>query len=245
MAKAARRIPGCSGICSSSRRSPGPTRGRRRVPLTQTTDNETHPARLARRPARRRSSRIAIRPTTWTSLRWRSRRRASPSRCRSARARRERGPTPKPPATADRTLSHSRNRRPPRVTRVTRVRGDESSLSWAPDSERIAFYAVRDGVGSVWVAPSNRRRAKATSRQCARPAPGRAAATRVALGRRARVVAGWAHAARGGSARAAARLQRQSRCAASVRRRRSLRRRARFSCGACRRRCPSTKMAAC
>ena len=42
--------------------------------------------------------------------------------------------------------------RPPRVTRVTRARGDESSLAWAPDNERIAFYAVRDGVGSVWVA---------------------------------------------------------------------------------------------
>ena len=42
--------------------------------------------------------------------------------------------------------------RPPRLVRVTRVRGEESSLSWAPDNERIAFYAVRDGVGSVWVA---------------------------------------------------------------------------------------------
>ena len=42
--------------------------------------------------------------------------------------------------------------RPPRVVRVTRVRGEESSLSWAPDSQRVAFYAVREGVGSVWVA---------------------------------------------------------------------------------------------
>ena len=42
--------------------------------------------------------------------------------------------------------------RPPRVVRVTHARGEESSLSWAPDSERIAFYAVRDGVGSVWAA---------------------------------------------------------------------------------------------
>jgi gamma-glutamyltranspeptidase len=42
--------------------------------------------------------------------------------------------------------------RQPRVVRVTRTRGEESSLTWAPDSERIAFYAVRDGVGSVWVA---------------------------------------------------------------------------------------------
>jgi gamma-glutamyltranspeptidase len=42
--------------------------------------------------------------------------------------------------------------KPPPVTRVTRVRGDESSISWAPDNVRVAFYAVRDGVGSVWVA---------------------------------------------------------------------------------------------
>jgi gamma-glutamyltranspeptidase/glutathione hydrolase len=43
-------------------------------------------------------------------------------------------------------------KRAPAVTRITRVRGDEAALSWAPDSERLAFYAVRDGVGSVWVA---------------------------------------------------------------------------------------------
>jgi gamma-glutamyltranspeptidase len=43
--------------------------------------------------------------------------------------------------------------RAPAVTRVTRVRGDEAAPSWAPDNTRVAFYAVRDGVGSVWVAP--------------------------------------------------------------------------------------------
>ena len=43
--------------------------------------------------------------------------------------------------------------KPPPVTRVTRVRGEESAISWAPDNVRVAFYAVRDGVGSVWVAP--------------------------------------------------------------------------------------------
>lgn len=40
-----------------------------------------------------------------------------------------------------------------RIARVTRVRGEEASPSWAPDGRRVAFYAVRDGVGSVWVAP--------------------------------------------------------------------------------------------
>lgn len=43
--------------------------------------------------------------------------------------------------------------RPPRPVRVTRVRGFESFPSWAPDNLRLAFYAVREGVGSIWVAP--------------------------------------------------------------------------------------------
>jgi Tol biopolymer transport system component len=42
--------------------------------------------------------------------------------------------------------------KPLRATRVTRVRGNESYPSWAPDNTRIAFYAVREGIGSVWVA---------------------------------------------------------------------------------------------
>ena len=42
--------------------------------------------------------------------------------------------------------------RPARVSRVTRVAGEESSLTWAPDNIRLAFHAVRGGTGSVWVA---------------------------------------------------------------------------------------------
>jgi gamma-glutamyltranspeptidase len=40
-----------------------------------------------------------------------------------------------------------------RVTRsrIVRVRGIEASPSWSPDGNRIAFFAVREGVGSVWV----------------------------------------------------------------------------------------------
>jgi gamma-glutamyltranspeptidase len=38
-----------------------------------------------------------------------------------------------------------------RRTRLTRVRGTEAYPSWSPDGRRIAFYAVREGVGSVWV----------------------------------------------------------------------------------------------
>jgi gamma-glutamyltranspeptidase len=36
-------------------------------------------------------------------------------------------------------------------TRLGRVRGIEGFPSWAPDSTRIAFFAVRDGAGGVWV----------------------------------------------------------------------------------------------
>jgi gamma-glutamyltranspeptidase len=61
--------------------------------------------------------------------------------------------------------------RPPAVTRVTRVRGDESSLSWAPDNERVAFYAVRDGVGSVWVASVEPPPREPTEEPVARPRP--------------------------------------------------------------------------
>src|SRR5687768_16033554 len=43
------------------------------------------------------------------------------------------------------------NGRPLRAIRMTRVRGAESYPSWAPDNSRVAFYAVREGIGSVWV----------------------------------------------------------------------------------------------
>ena len=44
------------------------------------------------------------------------------------------------------------NGRPLRAVRMTRVRGAESYPSWAPDNTRVAFYAVRENIGSVWVA---------------------------------------------------------------------------------------------
>ena len=36
-------------------------------------------------------------------------------------------------------------------TRLTRVRGREGRPAWAPDSARIAYFAQREGRGSVWV----------------------------------------------------------------------------------------------
>ena len=40
--------------------------------------------------------------------------------------------------------------------RVTRVRGTEGSPAWAPDSTRLAYYAQREGAGSVWVVTIDR-----------------------------------------------------------------------------------------
>lgn len=42
--------------------------------------------------------------------------------------------------------------RPPRPTRVVRARGAEAYPSWAPDSRRVAYYAVRENIGSIWIA---------------------------------------------------------------------------------------------
>jgi gamma-glutamyltranspeptidase len=42
-----------------------------------------------------------------------------------------------------------------RRSRVTRVRGREGFPSWAPDNARIAFYALREGAGSIWVADAD------------------------------------------------------------------------------------------
>jgi gamma-glutamyltranspeptidase/glutathione hydrolase len=58
-----------------------------------------------------------------------------------------------------------------RFVRVTRVRGAESSVSWAPDNQRVAFYAVREGVGSVWVAGVEPPRPEATEDPIPRPKP--------------------------------------------------------------------------
>lgn len=40
-----------------------------------------------------------------------------------------------------------------RPVRVTQVPGMEGAPSWSPDGTRAAYYAVRQGVGSTWIAP--------------------------------------------------------------------------------------------
>ena len=100
--------------------------------------------------------------------------------------------------------------KPLRANRITRVRGHEAYPSWAPDNSRVAFYAVREGIGSVWVATAEPPRPEPTEDPHAARQARRAAAAGVAPGRRAGVVAGWQDAARHGPARSGARLQRQS-----------------------------------
>jgi gamma-glutamyltranspeptidase len=69
-----------------------------------------------------------------------------------------------PPASGDRVIH----------TRVTRIQGIEGSPSWAPDGARLAFFAIRDGAGAVWVARGEAavpegRNAGARSRQAGEP----------------------------------------------------------------------------
>jgi dipeptidyl aminopeptidase/acylaminoacyl peptidase len=63
------------------------------------------------------------------------------------------------------------NGRAPRAVRMTRVRGHESYPSWAPDNTRVAFYAVREGIGSVWVATAEPPRPEGTEEPMPRAKP--------------------------------------------------------------------------
>jgi gamma-glutamyltranspeptidase len=67
--------------------------------------------------------------------------------------------------------THAAEARAPRATRVTRARGFESNPTWAPDARRVAYYAVREGVGSVWVATIEPARAEDTDLPELRPRP--------------------------------------------------------------------------
>ncbi len=58
---------------------------------------------------------------------------------------------PRPVTSSVPSVSNAEDK-PPRAVRIARVRGNEAFPSWAPDNQRLAFYAVREGTGSVWVA---------------------------------------------------------------------------------------------
>ena len=61
--------------------------------------------------------------------------------------------------------------------RVTRVRGDEYWPGWSPDGTRVAYYAVREGLGSVWVSAVDTR-GEGGDAIHTRPAPGAVLASR-------------------------------------------------------------------
>ena len=87
--------------------------------------------------------------------------------------------------------TRDRVRRAP--TRVdARARRREPSPSWAPDNQRIAFYAVREGVGSVWVAavePPRARRRRGSASRAPKPAAPPQLVSRRAARRRGRPTA--------------------------------------------------------
>jgi gamma-glutamyltranspeptidase len=61
------------------------------------------------------------------------------------------GARPAKPVDASIRSVNNAEGKPPRATRIARVRGNEAYPSWAPDNVRLAYYAVREGIGSVWV----------------------------------------------------------------------------------------------
>lgn len=80
------------------------------------------------------------------------------------------GSRPAKPVTAS-VPSVGTDGRPLRATRVVRVRGNEAYPSWAPDNVRLAFYAVREGIGSVWVTAVEPARPEGTEEPSPRPKP--------------------------------------------------------------------------
>jgi gamma-glutamyltranspeptidase len=113
------------------------------VPLTDTTDSETFP-RVS--PDGTRVAFISERDAEDdVDIWWMAVPPASASK-----------PVPlgtRPPSAGDGSAATkpATDSKAPRVTRAVQARGTEAYLSWAPDNDRLAFYAVREGIGSVWV----------------------------------------------------------------------------------------------
>jgi gamma-glutamyltranspeptidase len=80
------------------------------------------------------------------------------------------GARPPKPVTSS-VQSVNNDGKPLRSNRITRVRGNEAYPAWAPDNSRIAFYAVREGIGSVWVATAEPPRAEPAEEPLPRSKP--------------------------------------------------------------------------
>ena len=80
------------------------------------------------------------------------------------------GARPPKPVTSS-VQSAGTDGKPLRANRVTRARGHEAYPSWAPDNSRVAFYAVREGIGSVWVATAEPPRPEPAEDPIARAKP--------------------------------------------------------------------------
>lgn len=81
------------------------------------------------------------------------------------------GARPPKPVTSSVQAAGGNDGKPLRANRITRVRGHEAYPSWAPDNSRVAFYAVREGIGSVWVATAEPPRPEPTEDPIARAKP--------------------------------------------------------------------------
>ncbi|MCC7124486.1 MAG: PD40 domain-containing protein, partial [Acidobacteria bacterium] len=135
------------------------------VPLTTTADSETYPrvspdgSRVAFVSERNSEDDVDV---WWMAMPGEGQSRPVPLGAR-------------PPATTAGkdagTNGNTTSARPPAATRLAESRGVESHVSWAPDSRRVAFHAVRDGVGSVWVATIEPPRAEADDEPEPRPRP--------------------------------------------------------------------------
>lgn len=78
---------------------------------------------------------------------------------------------PKPVTSSVQSGTPGNDGKPLRATRLTRLRGNEAYPSWAPDNARVAFYAVREGIGSVWVAAAEPPRAEPAEEPLPRSKP--------------------------------------------------------------------------
>ncbi len=77
---------------------------------------------------------------------------------------------PRPVASSVPSVNNAETK-PLRAIRIVRARGHEAYPSWAPDNQRLAFYAVREGIGSVWVATVEPPRPEGTEEPLARAKP--------------------------------------------------------------------------